>query len=135
MIKIFNIDDEEVFSSDSESKLIEFTKLIAIENEDSDFSVLGVSDAKEYLLTFCPDLVLVENDATFELMIAFREVRRHFPSVAIVVFNKQGQWNYMDENFTSFNFGDKVNFEILDDASNSVYNKFGYPYVYQLDVE
>lgn len=70
---------------------------------------------------------------TKELAKAFRKVKKHFPSVAIVVFNKQGQWNYMDENFRSFNFGNKIDFDVLNDASNSVYNKYGYPYVYQVD--
>ncbi len=69
---------------------------------------------------------------TTELATALQEVKKHFPSVSIVIFNIQGQWNYMDENFTSFNFEDRIDFDILDDASNSIYNKFGYPYIYQI---
>lgn len=67
MRKITNIDDELVFNSDSDSKLIEFTNLIAIENEDFEYSILSISDAKKYLFEFCPDLVLVENDIPIEL--------------------------------------------------------------------
>lgn len=43
MRKITNIDDEEVFNSDSDTKLIEFTNLIAIENEDFETSILSIS--------------------------------------------------------------------------------------------
>ena len=38
----------------------------------------------------------------------------------MVVFNKQGQWQYMDEDFGSFVFGDEIDISILEDASDSV---------------
>ena len=38
---------------------IDFMKKIAIENEDFDFSILGISDSKEYLEDYCDNLVNV----------------------------------------------------------------------------
>ena len=34
-------------------------KLICKENEDYDFSILGLSDAKEYIENYCDNLILI----------------------------------------------------------------------------
>lgn len=57
---------------------------------------------------------------TKEIKIALDHVRKSHPTVSMVVFNKQGQWQYMDEDFGSFVFGDEIDISILEDASDSV---------------
>lgn len=57
---------------------------------------------------------------TKELNIAIKEVKKYHPTVAIISFNKYGQWNYADENFNSFIFDDRINQEILEQASDSI---------------
>ena len=60
MYKILNtVDNEIIFESSNDSAFIEFVKRIVIENEDFDFSVLGVSDAKEYIEEYCGNLELL----------------------------------------------------------------------------
>ena len=50
MYKIFhNIDGEKTTTLNSDAELIDFMCKIAIENEDYQFSIIGVSDALEYL--------------------------------------------------------------------------------------
>ena len=55
---VTNIDDEIIFKSSSDTQFIEFVKLIVIDNEDFDTSILGISDALEYLEEYNPDLNL-----------------------------------------------------------------------------
>lgn len=57
---------------------------------------------------------------TKELQIAIKEVQKYFPTLAIISFNKYGQWNYTDENFDSFIFDGKIDQNILEEASNSI---------------
>ena len=62
MYKIFhNIDGERTTTLNSDVEFIEFMKKIAIENEDFDFSIIGISDAKEYLEDYCENLTLLED--------------------------------------------------------------------------
>jgi hypothetical protein len=44
----------------TDSELIDRVKLISVENEDFDFSILGVSDAEEYIEEYCGNLNLLE---------------------------------------------------------------------------
>jgi hypothetical protein len=60
------------------------------------------------------------NVITKELQLAIEEVSKEFPTLAIVSFNKYGQWNYADANFESFIFNDNINQEILEKASDSI---------------
>lgn len=55
-----NIDEKTVFSG-NEREFISFVKKVVIENEDFDYSVLGVSDATEYIENYCDNLVLLTN--------------------------------------------------------------------------
>jgi hypothetical protein len=57
---------------------------------------------------------------TEEIKNALKEVRKHHPTVTTVVFNKYGQWNYCDDNFTAPKFSDEIDQSILEDASDSV---------------
>jgi hypothetical protein len=54
-----NVEDKIVFEG-NESEFIDFVKKIVIENEDFDFSVLGVSDANEYIEDYCGNLEMVK---------------------------------------------------------------------------
>jgi hypothetical protein len=59
MYKVYNnIEDKIVFTGNG-SDFIDFMRKIVIENKDFDFSILGVSDAKEYLEEYCDNLILV----------------------------------------------------------------------------
>jgi hypothetical protein len=58
MVVVYNnVEDENVFEG-TESQFIDFMKSIVIENEDFDFSIIGLSDAKEYLEDYCSNLEL-----------------------------------------------------------------------------
>jgi len=57
MIVYNNVEDKNVFEG-NESQFIEFIKKIVIENEDYDFSIIGLSDAIEYLEDYCSNLKL-----------------------------------------------------------------------------
>ena len=55
MVVYNNIEDKNIFEGD-ESQFIDFMKKIVIENEDYDFSIIGLSDAIEYLEDYCSNL-------------------------------------------------------------------------------
>jgi hypothetical protein len=55
MIVYNNIEDKNIFEG-NESQFIDFMKKIVIENEDYDFSIIGLSDAIEYLEDYCSNL-------------------------------------------------------------------------------
>ena len=59
MYKVYNNVEGKIVFTGNESEFIDFMRKIAIENEDFDFSILGASDAKEYLKDYCDNLVLV----------------------------------------------------------------------------
>ncbi len=63
-----------------------------------------------------------------EVIEAFNHVKKHFPTVAIVIYNNQSQWQFMDENFDSFIFDDKIDVNILNDAADSLIEL---PFIYQ----
>ena len=50
-----NVEDKNVFQG-NEREFIEFVKLIVKENNDLDFSILGISDAIEYIDIYCDNL-------------------------------------------------------------------------------
>jgi hypothetical protein len=55
MVVYNNIEDKNIFEG-NESQFIDFMKKIVIENEDYDFSIIGLSDAIEYLEDYCSNL-------------------------------------------------------------------------------
>jgi hypothetical protein len=57
MVVYNNVEDKNVFEG-NESQFIDFMKKIVIENEDYDFSIIGLSDAIEYLEDYCSNLEL-----------------------------------------------------------------------------
>ncbi len=66
---------------------------------------------------------------TKELLTAIHHVKEFYPTVSIVVFNKEGRWNYMDEDFYSFVFDESIDVSILEAASDSITDL---PYIFQL---
>jgi hypothetical protein len=60
MFTIHNILEEKDIFSGNESETIEFVKVIKLENEDSDFSILGISDTIEYIDTYCDNLTIIK---------------------------------------------------------------------------
>jgi len=60
MYKVTNNVENTIVFEGNEIEFIDFVKRIAIENEDFDFSVLGASDAKEYIEDYCDNLDLVK---------------------------------------------------------------------------
>jgi hypothetical protein len=58
-----NIENKIINLSSDDAELINFVNKIRIENEDFDFSILGISDAKEYIEDYCHNLdLLVDNE-------------------------------------------------------------------------
>lgn len=54
-----NIESKIINLSSDDTELINFVNKIRIENEDFDFSILGISDAKEYIEEYCSNLDLL----------------------------------------------------------------------------
>jgi hypothetical protein len=54
-----NLENEVIANLTSDAQLLTQVRAIAIENEDLDFSVLGISDAIEYIEDYCENLDLV----------------------------------------------------------------------------
>jgi hypothetical protein len=54
-----NVEDKVIGEFEDDLSFIEFVEKIVIENEDYNFSVLGVSDAIEYIEDYCSDLELI----------------------------------------------------------------------------
>lgn len=65
---------------------------------------------------------------TLQLRKAFNHVKEKHPTVSIVIFDKNGAWLYMDEEFNSFEFDETIDVGLLEDASDSVPVL---PYIYQ----
>jgi hypothetical protein len=57
---------------------------------------------------------------TRELQTAIDHVKQFHPTLAIVIFSNDGRWNYMDTNFDSFKFDERIDVGILEDASDSI---------------
>ena len=54
-----NIENKVIATLSNDSELINKVQAIILENEDVDFSVLGISDAIEYIEDYCENLDLV----------------------------------------------------------------------------
>lgn len=63
-----------------------------------------------------------------DVKIALAHVKQFHPTICMVVFNKEGQWQFMDGNFNSPKFGDEIDISILEAAQDNVPTL---PYVYQ----
>ncbi len=63
-----NLDNKVIAELKNDSELIDKVSKIVIENEDFDFSVLGVSDAKEYIEDYCDNLDLLVDSEVAEFL-------------------------------------------------------------------
>lgn len=52
----------------SDSELIDKVNQIRIENEDFDYSILGVSDAIEYIEEYCDNLIMAKDSDVLEFL-------------------------------------------------------------------
>jgi hypothetical protein len=59
MYKVYNnVEDKTIFSG-NEREFIEFMNIIKNENQDVDYSIIGISDAIEYVEDYCGNLDLI----------------------------------------------------------------------------
>jgi hypothetical protein len=58
---INNLEEKEIFRGNT-NELLRFVDKIRIENGDFDYSILGISDAIEYIEDYCDNLELIELD-------------------------------------------------------------------------
>jgi len=58
MYEIYNNVEDKIIFKGNGTELINFTEKIVIENEDINFSILGISDAVEYIEDYCGNLEL-----------------------------------------------------------------------------
>jgi hypothetical protein len=73
------------------------------------------------------------SEVTPQIVKAMEHVRSVFPNVCIVVFTKDGRWNYMDDCFKAPSFkGTEIDASILEAACDSVLE---FPFIYQIDLE
>jgi hypothetical protein len=63
-----NIEGEVIANLTSDAQLLTQVRAIAIENEDFDFSFLGVSDVKEYIEDYCDNLDLLVDSEVEEFL-------------------------------------------------------------------
>jgi len=59
MYKIYNNVEDKIVFNGNEREFIEFMNTIRDENGDVDYSILGVSDAIEYVEDYCGNLDLI----------------------------------------------------------------------------
>jgi hypothetical protein len=58
-----NLENKVIANLNSDAELIHKVRNIAVENEDNDFSIISLSDAKEYIEVYCDNLdLLVDNE-------------------------------------------------------------------------
>jgi len=96
MYKVTNNVENTIVFEGNEIEFIDFVKRIAIENEDFDFSVLGASDAKEYIEDYCDNLDLVKTFrivewesgklASFQVYRSWLNAKKDYPSHNIKMY-------------------------------------------------
>jgi hypothetical protein len=81
MYTLFNVIENKIIAElASDVAMINKVSAIVLENEDTDFSILGVSDAKEYIEDYCSNLVLLEDNRINNFLTEFGiEVRENEP--------------------------------------------------------
>lgn len=62
---------------------------------------------------------------------AFKHVKKHYPTLSIVILGLDGRWQYMDAEFNSFVFDKRINVSILEEGADSVETL---PFIYQADL-
>ena len=111
-----NLDNKVIAELKNDSELIDKVSKIVIENEDFDFSVLGVSDAKEYIEDYCDNLdLLIDSEVAEFLEDHAIEVEENEPDhyVELMMDNHKcikwkGKEYYINENLNLDEVEDKV---------------------------
>lgn len=85
MYRIRNTVEDKIIGEFTDAEFIEFVCKIVIENEDYNFSVLGTSDAIEYIEDFCDDLELVEKKF-YTISLVLTDQQYHNPLDAVKDF-------------------------------------------------
>ena len=62
MYQIYNNVEDKIIFKGNGQELINFVEKLVIENEDTNYSVLGISDAEEYIEDYCANLELKDLD-------------------------------------------------------------------------
>ena len=62
------IDNKIIAELKGDTQIIDKVNAIRLENEDFDFSIIGLSDAKEYIEEFCSNLALLDNEEVAEFL-------------------------------------------------------------------
>ena len=74
------LENKVITTIDSDRELIYVVDNIRVENEDVDFSVLGISDAKEYIEDYCDNLdLLIDSEVEQFLKDQAIEVEKNEP--------------------------------------------------------
>ncbi len=63
-----NLDNKVIANLNSDAELIDKVSKIVIENEDFDFSIIGLSDAKEYIEDYCDNLDLLVDSEVVQFL-------------------------------------------------------------------
>jgi hypothetical protein len=63
-----NVENKVIANLTSDAQLLTQVRAIAIENEDFDFSFIGISDVKEYIEDYCDNLDLLVDSEVEEFL-------------------------------------------------------------------
>jgi hypothetical protein len=92
-----NVENEVIANLTSDAQLLTQVRAIAIENEDFDFSFIGISDVKEYIEDYCDNLdLLVDSEVEEFLSNHGIEVDENEPDHYVELMmdnNKCTEWN------------------------------------------
>ena len=92
-----NVENKVIANLTSDAQLLTQVRAIAIENEDFDFSFIGISDVKEYIEDYCDNLdLLVDSEVEEFLSNHGVEVEDNEPDHYVELMmdnNKCTEWN------------------------------------------
>jgi hypothetical protein len=92
-----NVENKVIANLTSDAQLLTQVRAIAIENEDFDFSFIGISDVKEYIEDYCDNLdLLVDSEVEEFLSNHGIEVEDNEPDHYVELMmdnNKCTEWN------------------------------------------
>lgn len=68
-----------------------------------------------------------------QVLVAMDHVRQYHPHVTMVLFNNEGRWRYMEDDFTTPVFVHAIDTSALEDACNATYGETGKAFFYHID--
>jgi hypothetical protein len=60
MYKLFNKIEDKIIFEGTEAEFIHLVRLIAVENEDEELSIISIGEAKDYIENYCDNLELIK---------------------------------------------------------------------------